>query len=226
MKYLCSCGIGTVNCTWIILIASFRSSLSFGYLPRSSIGVSIQRHVHSKQRMSTSSKREAPSAERNKAVIWETLTLKIFPKLLHKDENDELSVLEVAAGAGVHTGYFGSQFLKTYPQRSFTWFPTDADHNSNRKSQEAYIDEIPGLESYMHKPLSLTLNHEGIQEESTRKKLPQQIDLIVCINMVHISPWSATIGLMKESGNRLQKDGLLYLYGPYRVNGKCTESNM
>ena len=40
-------------------------------------------------------------------------------------------------------------------------------------------------------------------------------DAILCINMVHISPWSATLGLMRGAARLLPADGLLYLYGPY-----------
>lgn len=41
-------------------------------------------------------------------------------------------------------------------------------------------------------------------------------DAVLCINMIHISPWSATVGLMKLAGERLVRPGgLLALYGPY-----------
>ena len=44
--------------------------------------------------------------------------------------------------------------------------------------------------------------------------------------MIHISPWEATLGLMKEASKRLSDTGCLYCYGPYRENGTAVESNI
>lgn len=53
-----------------------------------------------------------------------------------------------------------------------------------------------------------------------------QADAIVCINMVHISPWQATLGLFAGAARTLAPGALLYLYGPYRFEGAFTaESN-
>eukprot|EP00977_Amphora_coffeiformis_P011070 scaffold2655_cov179-Amphora_coffeaeformis.AAC.3 len=53
------------------------------------------------------------------------------------------------------------------------------------------------------------------------------MDWIWTINMIHISPWAATQGLMKMAGTKLKpKSGRLILYGPYRVNGFTVESNL
>ncbi|WP_332688815.1 DUF938 domain-containing protein, partial [Bosea sp. (in: a-proteobacteria)] len=40
-----------------------------------------------------------------------------------------------------------------------------------------------------------------------------------CINMIHISPWAATQGLIAEAARLLPPGGPLYLYGPYRQSG-------
>jgi len=47
-------------------------------------------------------------------------------------------------------------------------------------------------------------------------------DAIVCINMVHISPWAATKGLMRGASGLLPRGGPLVLYGPYRRSGVPT----
>merc|ERR1719457_378685 len=50
--------------------------------------------------------------------------------------------------------------------------------------------------------------------------------LMTCINMIHISPWSATVGLFKVSSQFLADNGVLLCYGPYKVNGTAAESNL
>ena len=77
--------------------------------------------------------------------------------------------------------------------------------------------------------MPLTLDANGITEESTSSTLlssDQKIDLIICINMIHISPWDATLGLFKLAGQSLSKNGVLYCYGPYKEGGTAVESNL
>ncbi len=47
-------------------------------------------------------------------------------------------------------------------------------------------------------------------------------DAVLAINMVHISPWAATEGLVRGAAKMLPAGGLLYLYGPYRIGGRHT----
>jgi hypothetical protein len=54
----------------------------------------------------------------------------------------------------------------------------------------------------------------------------EHADAVVCINMIHIAPWPATRALLAGAGRVLPTGGVLYLYGPYRVDGSHTaESN-
>ena len=48
------------------------------------------------------------------------------------------------------------------------------------------------------------------------------IQAIVNINMIHISPWQACLGLMEGAKNLLSVGGILYLYGPFKQDGKHT----
>jgi SAM-dependent methyltransferase len=163
-------------------------------------------------------KRDSPSAQRNKEPIWGVLSTKVLPLLLQKEVN--LNVLEIAAGAGVHTEYFARKLVGETP--SFQWFPTDPDEAS-RASIGAYISDAC-LASLVRDPLQLTLDKNGILEPSTASALPD-LDLIICINMIHISPWEATIGLMKTASQKLRKGGILLCYGPYKEGGRAVESN-
>jgi hypothetical protein len=179
-------------------------------------------------------KLESPSAERNRDPIWQVLDEKVVVPiflLLQPQQQHPLKILEVAAGAGVHTQYFAKQLLLKYKelkkstsQPPFAWYPTDTDAIC-LSSIQAYINDDSELftSKVLRTPTILTLNEDGIMETENDLKL---LDLIMNINMIHISPWSATIGLMKVAGQRLQdKTGVLFLYGPYKVNGTYCESN-
>src|SRR5208282_829684 len=50
----------------------------------------------------------------------------------------------------------------------------------------------------------------------------ERADALVCINMIHISSWAVTKGLMAGAKRVLRAGGVVYLYGPYRVDGRHT----
>ena len=50
----------------------------------------------------------------------------------------------------------------------------------------------------------------------------QRADAVICINMIHIAPWDAAIGLVRGAAAVLPAGGQLYLYGPFRRNGRHT----
>jgi hypothetical protein len=168
--------------------------------------------------MSSSDKLESPSAERNKDPIWKILQSKVF------DKKKKRIVLEVAAGAGVHMEYFVQQLLHQ-GSSSFRWYPTDPGP-ATLASLAARIPDNALDVSVVATPLPLTLDANGIMESSTRDLLPSLVDVVLNINMIHISPWSATLGLMKVAGARVRPGGVLFLFGPYRVNGTCVETNL
>jgi len=108
-------------------------------------------------------------------------------------------VLEVASGTGEHIVYFASHLPH------LDWQPSDPSPEA-RGSIAAWV-EGEGL-SNVHPPVHL---------DAAQSPWPvAQAAAIICINMSHISPWEATVGLMRQAGNILPKGGLLYLYGPYR----------
>lgn len=109
-------------------------------------------------------------------------------------------VLEIAAGSGEHAVAFAAALS------GLDWTPSDPSAEA-RASMAAWAAaaNLPNL----HPPLALdVLDPETWPEES--------LQAVVCINMIHISPWTATEGLMVLAGSRLAAGGLLVLYGPYR----------
>lgn len=165
-------------------------------------------------------KQDSPSAQRNKDPIWEVLSSKVFTLLPQREE--PLHILEIAAGCGVHSHYFSLQLAqKNIP---FLWYPSDPE-TSSWASIQAYLDDEPILKGKLQSPLDLTLEEGGLVDDTIIARY-MKFDVIICINMIHISPWSATMGLMKLAERHLKQGGFLFLYGPYKVNGQAVESNL
>ena len=114
-------------------------------------------------------------------------------------------VLEVASGSGEHAAYF-AQALP-----SLSWQPTDPDPEAlaSIAAHRAAVD-APNLLP----PLQLDVTAERWPLERT--------DAIICNNMIHISPWAACEGLIAGAARILPPGGILYLYGPYKIDGRHT----
>jgi len=94
---------------------------------------------------------------------------------------------------------------------------------SHRKSISSWIAHN-GLTSIMPDPLDIDV-------EKRPWPIPNQIRFlikgIVCINMIHISPWSCTKALFEESKKILKGNYFLMLYGPFfRIDKETSESNL
>ena len=112
------------------------------------------------------------------------------------------TVLEVASGTGEHAAYFAGLFPR------LLWRPSDPDPQA-LASIKAWRREA-GLANLLP-PLRL--------DAAAGEWPTEEADAILCINMVHISPWAATEGLMRGAGRVLKPGAPLYLYGPYRQQG-------
>ena len=191
---------------------------------------------------------ESPSAERNKGPIWDVLSTKVIPRL--GDSHRPWTVLETAAGAGVHTEHFASELLRMVVAGEgeagtdgggssglpFVWHPSDPSREA-LESIAARVEEHPAtLGRVVAAPKQLTLGSTGILEEESRNGDDGgnngPLDLLISINMIHISPWEATLGLMKVAGQQLRaptdnddEGGYLYCYGPYKQDGIIVPSN-
>lgn len=188
---------------------------------------------------------DSPSAHRNKDPIWSIIESKVLPLLLKAENEDSpspvpLNVLEIAAGCGVHTTHFVTKLAEK--NISTRWHPTDPDPPSLVSLQER-VNEF-GLpdgvtaDVIISKPFALCLGEEGVLEDKLNNEnegkstisfhsgADKSMNLIMCINMIHISPWSATVGLFKVASQELTSGGVLVTYGPYKVNGAAAESNL
>src|SRR5215813_13886411 len=140
-----------------------------------------------------------PAAERNKGPILDVLA-RVLPK--------QGVVLEVASGTGQHIVHFA----KALP--SLAWQPSDADPEL-RKSIALRVGEEQLAN--VKPPIDLDVT-----------KLPwplQRADAVVCINMIHVAPWSATLALLEGAKALLPTQRVLFLYGPYRRFGQHTSKS-
>jgi len=139
----------------------------------------------------------SPSTARNREPILHALA----PRL-----SVGARVLEIASGAGEHAVFLA----RAMPH--VQWQPTDRDPGA-RASIAAWRNAaaLPNLES----PLAL-----DAADPASWPVGP--VDALVCINMIHISPWAATEGLMVGAANRLSPGRRLFCYGPFLERGVAT----
>lgn len=132
-------------------------------------------------------RKHAPATLRNRGAIAELLAGLLPPAGL---------VLEVASGSGEHVGHFAERFA------TIDWQPSDPDASA-RASISAWCAGMANVAA----PLALDAGAADWPIASA--------DAVLCINMVHISPWEATLGLMAGAARVLPTGAPLILYGPF-----------
>jgi SAM-dependent methyltransferase len=138
----------------------------------------------------------APAAARNREPILRVLRDYLPPSGL---------VLEIASGTGEHAAWYSSALP------SLTWQPTDRDPEA-----------LESIAAWRDLTNTLNLLPPLLLDASAATWPVTQADVVVAINMVHISPWTATQGLIAGAARVLNPGGLLFLYGPFREGGVHT----
>jgi hypothetical protein len=142
-------------------------------------------------------RRVAPAVARNRDAILAVLERQLPERGL---------VLEVASGSGEHVVHFARSL-----GRDLIFQPSDPEAEA-RASIDAWR-VAAGVDNV----------RPAFALDAAASTWPiAQADAVVCINMVHISPWRVTEGLMRGAARILPAGGLLYLYGPYRREGLHT----
>lgn len=144
---------------------------------------------------SAETKRTAPATERNRDAITHVLKRCLPP---------QGTVLEIASGTGEHIIHFAAQFPH------LDWQPSDSDPLA-----------LASITAWRAESGSDNLRTPVPVDAATDWQV-RDVAAILCINMVHISPWEATRGLMRNAGRLLPSGGLLYLYGPFRQQNRPT----
>jgi len=139
----------------------------------------------------------SPATARNRGPILEVLR-RALPETGR--------VLEIAAGAGEHAAHMA----KALP--GVEWQPTDAEPLA-----------LGSIRAWREAAGTPNLLDPRVLDVTDPADWPEDAyEAVVCINMVHISPWVATEGLMEGAARVLTLGGLLYLYGPFREGGRHT----
>lgn len=147
-------------------------------------------------------RRYAPAAARNRNAILDVLR-RVLPA--------EGLVLEIASGSGEHAAFFATALVDARPLGQ--WQPTDIDETALAGIDAHARDADPDRRILL----------PALCLDTTTDPWPiERAAAILCINMIHIAPWSACEGLMRGAGRILPDGGVLYLYGPFKRDGRHT----
>jgi cyclopropane fatty-acyl-phospholipid synthase-like methyltransferase len=120
-------------------------------------------------------------------------------------------VLEIGSGTGEHAIFFAKALPKV------VWLPSDPDAAS-RASIEAWI-ATEGLAN-VRAPIAIDVRERvWVMEDDA------PFEAIVSLNMVHIAPWEAALGLLAGAGRLLRPNGVLFFYGPFMRGGTHTATS-
>lgn len=144
-------------------------------------------------------RQRSPSTARNREPI-----LSVLQRVLPADAG----VLEIASGSGEHAVFVA----RAMPH--ITWQPSDPDAAA-RASIVGWTEAETLTNVLAPKDIDVRERIWGVENEAP-------FDAMVAINMIHISPWEATLGLLDGARRLLRPGGVLYTYGPYKRGGRHT----
>jgi SAM-dependent methyltransferase len=148
---------------------------------------------------------DAPAFHRNHEPIWSALSRWI--------EDKPGNVLEVGSGTGQHV----IEFARKSPH--LLWWPTDYDER-NIESIDAWRRHAHPQNVEAARKLDLCALEWGLNEADSATL--SDLTAIFCANVLHISPWRTTRGLMWGASQRLHPGGRLFIYGPFKQDGRHT----
>ena len=148
---------------------------------------------------------DAPAFHRNHQAIWAVLQ----PFLAGKSGD----VVEAGSGTGQHV----VDFARRSPE--ITWWPSDLNDRHLKsiaawRAHAGLANIRPPLRIDLSDPVWCSQMHDGSG--------PGQLLALFCANVIHIAPWRVAEGLFAGAGHYLRADGRLFLYGPFKRDGKHT----
>ncbi|WP_319797756.1 DUF938 domain-containing protein [Nitrobacter sp.] len=148
---------------------------------------------------------DAAAFHRNHQAIWAVLE-----KFLRGKTGD---VVEAGSGTGQHVVFFARQ------TPGITWWPSDLNDNHLRSiaawtAHEQLVN--------VRRPLRIDLSSPEWFTEASDGRGPGALLAVFCANVIHIAPWRVAEGLIAGAARYLRPDGRLFLYGPFRRDGRHT----
>jgi SAM-dependent methyltransferase len=148
---------------------------------------------------------DAAAFHRNHQPIWAVLE-----RFLDGKSGD---VLEAGSGTGQHV----VDFARRSPQ--ITWWPSDLN--------EAHLNSIDAWRAHarlanVRAPMRIDLSDPAWCRGMHDGTGPGQLLAVFCANVIHIAPWRVAEGLFAGAARYLRTDGRLFLYGPFKRDGKHT----
>jgi len=144
---------------------------------------------------------DAAAFHRNHAPIWAVLE-----RFLGGKSGD---VLEAGSGTGQHVVHFARR------APGIVWWPSDLNE-AHLKSIAAWREHA-GL-SNIRAPLRIDLT----EDDWFPAERPGELLAMFCANVIHIAPWRVAEGLFAGASRHLRDDGKLFLYGPFKRDGRHT----
>lgn len=143
---------------------------------------------------------DGPAFHRNHEPIWSAMAA-----FMDRAQGD---VLELGSGTGQHV----TEFARRAPQ--LTWWPSD--YNAK------HLDSIEAWRR--HSRLANLRNPQRIDltDADWTWHGSGELTAILCINVLHISPWRVSQNLMHGAGRQLRDGGRLFIYGPFKRDGAHT----
>jgi SAM-dependent methyltransferase len=148
---------------------------------------------------------DAAAFHRNHVPIWAVLE-----KFLAGRSGD---VLEAGSGTGQHVVHFARH------TPDITWWPSDLNE-AHLRSIEAWRKHS-GLPN-IRPPRRIDLTDPAWASAMRDGGGPANLLAVFCANVIHIAPWRVAEGLFAGAGRYLRADGRLFLYGPFKRDGKHT----
>jgi hypothetical protein len=148
---------------------------------------------------------DAAAFHRNHAPIWAVLE-----EFLAGQSGD---VLEAGSGTGQHVVHFARH------TPDITWWPSDLNE-AHLRSIEAWRKHS-GLPN-IRPPRRIDLTDPAWASAMQDGGGPANLLAVFCANVIHIAPWRVAEGLFAGAGRYLRADGRLFLYGPFKRDGKHT----
>lgn len=149
---------------------------------------------------------DAAAFHRNHAAIWTVLAASL-------QQHGSGDVVEVGSGTGQHVMFFAEHS----PQ--LTWWPSDlnAAHLSSIEAWRKFTQR-----ANVRPALRIDLTDPAWCPELTDGNGPRELLAVFCANVVHIAPWSVAEGLIAGAARYLRPDGKLFIYGPFKRDGRHT----